>query len=144
MSTNNNNNQPPSLYPFQDGLLSPPKIGDNFNKQYAQKHINYTLAKFPEQVEQELALFAYEVLDSAKTEYSGYADFKKKNPPGKKTNINEIKNLAQKRMCLLEMQLANLQKVTYLAENYQEKKDEKNEEEEENGINEEEEEYEDE
>lgn len=133
--------QPP-VYPFQDGLLAPPQVSDSNDRQFLQKNVNYTLIQFPEQVEQELALFAYDVLKAAKSDYIKNREFKlPKLPQGKKINIKEVTNLAHKRMYLLDLQISALEKVKYLAENYQEKKEDvKEDEEEENGDNEEEEE----
>lgn len=120
------NNQP-TLYPFQDGLLAPPKIEDGgFDR---SKHISNTVTQFPEQVEQELALFAYDILKESKDEYSTFGDLKKvEYTDNKQPILSEVKSLQQKRMCLLELQLKNLEKVKYLAENYQEKKESKEEE----------------
>lgn len=136
------NNQP-TLYPFQDGLLAPPKIEDGgFDR---SKHISNTVTQFPEQVEQELALFAHTILKKAEEEYSSYGPFKsisKSTINEKVSNPQDINDLAQKRLNALNIQIANLENVKYLADNYKPKPKEvkANEEEDEEDGNEEDEE----
>lgn len=134
-----------AAYQFQDGLKPPPNLQDNPDSLQLQLCVNESLIQFPEQVEQELALFAYKILIKAEEEYSSYGPFKSisKSTKNKKvSNPQDINDLAQKRFNALKMQIANLENVKYLADNYKPKQKEvkANEEEDEEDGNEEDEE----